>query len=156
MINLRTKIKLINWWPPMLGTGIWLTDFASDLTWFTVKMKLTWFNRNLVGIHYGGSLYSMCDPWYMFILASNLGKEYIVLDKAASIRYLKPGNTTVYARFEVKPDEIDTIREEIDVIGKKDYTFTCQVRKKDGEVVCEVDKVVYVRKIDFDWSKNQA
>ena len=86
MINLRTKIKLINWWPPRLGTGIWLTDFASDLTWFTVKMKLTWFNRNLVGIHYGGSLYSMCDPWYMFILASNLGKEYIVLDKAASLR----------------------------------------------------------------------
>jgi acyl-coenzyme A thioesterase PaaI-like protein len=138
----------------MLGTGIWLTDFTRDLTRFEVKMKLTWFNRNMVGIHYGGSLYSMCDPWYMFILAANLGNDYVVLDKAANIRYVKPGNSTVYGTFEINPARIDDIRQEINQVGKKDYTFTCQIKKNDGEVVCEVDKVVYVRKKDFNWSKS--
>lgn len=151
MISLKSKIKLINWWPPMLGTGIWLRHCTDDFTRFEVVLKLTWFNKNLVGIHYGGSLYSMCDPWYMFILKFNLGKEYIVLDQSAAIRYLKPGDEDVFCTFEITQDRIAEIRDEIDRIGKKNYTFPCIVKKKDGEVVCEVDKVVYVRKKNFDW-----
>ena len=142
----------------MLGTGIWLTRVSDDFTRFDVKMKLSWFNRNLVGIHYGGSLYSMCDPWYMFVLIFNLGKSYVVLDKAASIRYVNPGKSTVYASFEIAPQRINEIRQEIDEIGKKDYTFTCYVKDAEGEVICEVDKTVYVRKKDFNWEliKNQG
>ncbi len=140
----------------MLGTGISLKKVSSDLSRFEVEMKLRWYNRNLVGIHYGGSLYSMCDPWYMFILVANLGKNYIVLDKAANIRYLKPGKGTLRCVFEVTQQQIDDIKEEIDRVGKKDYTFLCEVKNEEGEVVTEVDKVVYVRKKDFDWdSVNQ-
>ena len=135
----------------MLGTGIWLTHVSSDFTEFRVKMKLHWFNRNLLGIHYGGSLYSMCDPWYMFILTANLGNGYIVMDKAANIRYMKPGRGTLYCTFRVSPETIDEIRKELDLIGKKDYTFLCEIRNKEGEVICEVDKIVYARKKDFDW-----
>ncbi|MCA6078751.1 DUF4442 domain-containing protein [Fulvivirga sedimenti] len=152
-------MKLINWWPPMLGTGIWLSYVSPRLDEFRVKMHLRWFNKNLIGIHYGGSLYSMCDPWYMFILTANLGKKYLVMDKAAAIRYLKPGRGTLYCTFRLEQEQISAIRSEIDEIGKKDYTFLCEIRNKEGEIVCEVDKVVYVRKKDFDWdafnAKNQ-
>ncbi|MEM6525721.1 MAG: DUF4442 domain-containing protein [Bacteroidota bacterium] len=146
-------MKFINWWPPMLGTGITLRKISEDMSRFEVDMKLRWYNRNLVGIHYGGSLYSMCDPWYMFILTANLGRGYIVLDKAANIRYLKPGKGTLKCVFEVSRKEISEIKEEIDSIGKKDYTFLCEVKNEAGEVICEVDKIVYVRKKDFDWDK---
>ncbi len=149
-------MKLINWWPPMLGTGIWVSHVSHELDEFRVKMKLHWFNRNLIGIHYGGSLYSMCDPWYMFILTANLGNNYLVMDKAAAIRYLKPGKGTVYCTFKLTRDEISAIRNEVDEIGKKDYTFLCEIRNKEGEVVCEVDKIVYVRKKDFDWDAFNA
>lgn len=144
-------MKLINWWPPMLGTGISLKKVSKDFTTFDVIMKLRWYNRNLVGIHYGGSLYSMCDPWYMFILTANLGKEYVVLDKAAAIRYKKPGRGTLKCRFYISKEQIEDIRQEIEQIGKKDYTFTCEVMDEEGEVVTEVDKVVYVRKKGFDF-----
>ncbi len=137
----------------MLGTGITLRKIAKDMRRFEVDMKLRWYNRNLVGIHYGGSLYSMCDPWYMFILTANLGRGYVVLDKAANIRYLKPGKGTLTCIFEVSQEHIEQIKSEIDQIGKKDYTFLCEVKNEEGEVVCEVDKVVYVRKKDFDWDK---
>ena len=66
-----------------------------DFTKIEAQMKMRWYNRNLVGTHFGGSLYSMCDPFYMFILMENLGKGYIVWDKAATIRFKKPGLTTV-------------------------------------------------------------
>ncbi len=151
MLSNTTKMKLINWWPPMLGTGISLKKVSRDLSRFEVEMKLRWYNRNLVGIHYGGSLYSMCDPWYMFILIANLGKEYVVMDKAANIRYLKPGKGTLKCIFEVDKAQVQAIKDEIDVIGKKDYTFLCQVKNEQGEVVTEVEKIVYVRKKDFNW-----
>ncbi len=151
MLSNTTKMKLINWWPPMLGTGISLKKVSRDLSRFEVEMKLRWYNRNLVGIHYGGSLYSMCDPWYMFILIANLGKEYMVMDKAANIRYLKPGKGTLKCIFEVDKAQVQAIKDEIDVIGKKDYTFLCQVKNEQGEVVTEVEKIVYVRKKDFNW-----
>ena len=135
----------------MLGTGISLKKVSRDLSRFEVEMKLRWYNRNLVGIHYGGSLYSMCDPWYMFILIANLGKGYAVMDKAANIRYLKPGKGTLKCIFELTGSQIKAIKDEINTVGKKDYTFLCEVKNEAGEVVTEVEKVVYVRKKDFDW-----
>jgi len=140
----------------MLGTGIWLTHVSPEFDEFRVKMKLRWYNRNLLGIHYGGSLYSMCDPWYMFILMATLGSKYIVMDKAAAIRYMKPGKGTLYCTFKVEPARVRQIREELDQVGKKDFTFLCEVKNEQGEVVCEVDKIVYVRKKDFDWEAFNA
>ncbi len=136
----------------MLGTGISLKSISKDYLRFDVEMKLRWYNKNLVGIHYGGSLYSMCDPWYMFILTAGLGRNYIVLDKAAAIRYKKPGKGKLTCTFQVTSERIQQIREEIDQLGKQDYTFLCEVKNEEGEVVTEVDKVVYVRKKDFDWN----
>ncbi|UII24300.1 YiiD C-terminal domain-containing protein [Fulvivirga ligni] len=144
-------MKLINWWPPMLGTGISLKKVAPDMSRFEVIMKMRWYNKNLVGIHYGGSLYSMCDPWYMFILIAQLGKGYVVMDKGAAIRYKKPGKGTLNCVFEVKKDQVEKIIAELDQVGKKDYTFLCEVKNEEGEVVTEVDKIVYVRKKGFDF-----
>ncbi len=151
MLSKRTKIKLINWWPPMLGTGINLDYISEDFRRFEVSMKLRWFNKNLVGIHYGGSLYSMCDPWYMFILTANLGKDYMVMDKAANIRYKKPGVGKVKCTFLITEKQLNSIKQEIDQIGKNEYTFLCEVKDEEGQVITEVDKIVYVRKKDFDW-----
>jgi len=153
MLSKRRKMKLINWWPPLLGTGISLKYISEDFRIFKVQMKLKWYNKNLVGIHYGGSLYSMCDPWYMFILTANLGKGYIVLDKAAGIKYKKPGKGTVYCTFEVSKERIQEIKNEIDTIGKNEYTFLCEVKDDQGETITEVEKVVYVRKKDFDFRR---
>lgn len=137
----------------MLWTGISLDHVSEDLRRFEVSLKLHWYNKNLIGIHYGGSLYSMCDPWYMFILSANLGSQYIAVDKAASIKYLKPGRGKLTCVFEVSEKKIEAIKNEIESVGKKDYRFICEVRNEEGEVVTEVEKVVYVRKKDFDWDK---
>jgi hypothetical protein len=77
--------------PPFLGAGIRVKRLASDWKEIDVEMRLRWWNANYVGTRYGGSLYSTADPFFMVMLIENLGKEYIVWDKAASIRLKKPG-----------------------------------------------------------------
>src|ERR1700677_3114560 len=92
-------LRHIGWWPPLFGTGIKVTRLDENLRAVDVEMRLRRWNRNYVGVHFGGSLFAMTDPFYMIMLATNLGREYVVWDKAASIRYRKPGNGTVRAEF---------------------------------------------------------
>jgi len=98
---------LLNFYFPYLGAGITVTHISKDFRRFDVKMRLRGYNRNFVQTHFGGSLYAMADPFYMFILMENLGENYLVWDKAASIEFVKPGTGTVYATFEVSKEEIE-------------------------------------------------
>lgn len=139
-------IKLLNFYPPYLFSGIRVVDYNESFTYFKVRLKLTWYNRNLVGTAFGGSLYSMCDPFFMFILIINLGKDYIVWDKAASIDFIKPGKGTVYAEFSLEPDAIEEMKQEVDYFGKKVFNFPCQVVDADGNTIARLTKDVYVRK----------
>lgn len=140
------RLRLLNFYPPYLGAGIRVTRIADDLRTFEVRMKLRWYNRHLVGTHFGGSLYSMCDPFYMLIVMHALGRGYIVWDKTATIRFRKPGRGTVFATFHVPDEEIDAIRRAADEQGKTEPVFIAEVTDAAGEVIAEVEKTVYVRK----------
>ncbi len=136
---------MINLYPPFLGAGIRVRR-ASDGRTFDVRMRLAFFNRNYVGTHFGGSLYSMCDPFFMLILMHALGPDYLVWDKAASIRFLRPGRGTVRATFQIPEERIEEIRRAADASGRVEPAFTARVVGEDGEVVAEVDKTLYVRR----------
>jgi hypothetical protein len=88
----------------------------------------------------------MCDPFFALILTENLGPDYVVWDKEAAIRFLRPGRGTVRARFEITPQRIEEIRTLVDDVGRALVTFTSQVIGEDGVLVAEVDKVESVRK----------
>ena len=82
----RLMMRLVNFYPPLLGMGIRITYV--DAHTIRSRLGLHWFNRNLFGTQFGGALYAMCDPFFVFILLNNLGAGYIVWDKAASIQFL--------------------------------------------------------------------
>jgi acyl-coenzyme A thioesterase PaaI-like protein len=138
-------MRLLSLYPPYLGAGIRVRA-AADLRTFEVRMKLSRFNRNYVGTQFGGSLYSMCDPFFMLILAEALGRGYIVWDKAATIRFRRPGRGTVRATFHIPAERIAEIRAAADAQGKIEPTFEVAVLDDAGEVVAEVEKLLYVRK----------
>ncbi|WP_079230144.1 DUF4442 domain-containing protein [Pseudomonas putida] len=136
---------LLNFYPPYIGAGIRIQHISPDMRSVKVRMKLTRWNRNYVGTQFGGSLYSMVDPFYMLLLIEQLGREYIVWDKAASIDFIAPGKSTVYAEFHVDDALLDEIRRQT-ASGKK-YLPRVQVDIRDeaGELVARVDKTLYVR-----------
>jgi acyl-coenzyme A thioesterase PaaI-like protein len=141
----RLYYWLINIYGPYAGAGI-SCSATPDLRRFEVTMRQRPWNRNVYGTHFGGSLYSMCDPFFVLILTEQLGKGYIVWDKAATIRFLRPGKGTVKAIFELPPGEPERIAAEVEANGKAEPTYTVEVKDEAGEVVAQVEKLLYVRK----------
>jgi acyl-coenzyme A thioesterase PaaI-like protein len=140
----RFRERMINFYPPFLGAGI--RAHYIDECMVRVELKMSVLNRNIVGTHFGGSLYAMCDPWFMLILMRLLGADYIVWDKAASIRFLRPGRGTVTATFHIPQERVDEIRRAADSSEKIEPTFTVDVLDGQGEAVAHVEKLLYVRK----------
>jgi hypothetical protein len=138
--------RWINLWPPFLGMGIRIQHIAPDMKAVDVEMKLRFWNANYVGTHFGGSLFAMTDPFYMLMLMANLGRDYIVWDKAATIRYRKPGKGTVRAEFRLSNSQIDDIRENLKTLPKYEPVFSVEVKDEAGVVIAEVEKVLHVRK----------
>jgi len=142
----RHMRHVMNLWPPFLGAGIRVTRLQPDWRAIDVEMKLRFWNANFVGTHYGGSLYSMADPFYMLMLIENLGRDYIVWDKSASIRFRKPGKGKMLASFRLSEEQIESIRQQLQTQEKVEPTFLIQVKDESGELVAEVQKLLHVRK----------
>lgn len=136
----------LNLYPPYLGTGITVTEIADDLRSIRVKMPLTCYNRNYVGTHFGGSLYAMCDPFFMLMVLKNIGNDYVVWDKEARIRFVRPGRGTVQAHFRLTGDELDALRRAADREGRAEQVFSVDVTDTKNRVVARVDKRIYVRR----------
>lgn len=133
------------WWPPFLGAGIKVKSFADDFRDAVVEMKLGRLNRNAVGTHFGGSLYAMTDPFYAIMLIHNLGREYLVWDKAGSIEYVAPGRGTVSAHFTLTEARLQEIRSQAAKGEKVLPEFSVEIRDKSGTLVALVRKTLYVR-----------
>jgi len=142
----RALRRWVNLWPPLLGMGIRIQRIAPDMKAVDVEMKLRWWNANYVGTQFGGSLFAMTDAFYMLMLMANLGRDYIVWDKAASIRYRKPGRGTVRAEFRLNEAQIEDIREKLKTLPKYEPVFSVEVKDEAGVVIAEVEKVLHVRK----------
>lgn len=118
-LNLRQKALshpmlakfAFNCWPPLWGTGIWVTHIQKDFKYISVNLNLNFYNRNYIGIHFGGNLFSMTDPFYTLMLFMNLGRHYFVCDKAASINFLSPGKGKVKAEFTLSEETLMTIKQ---------------------------------------------
>lgn len=136
----------MNIWPPFLGAGIRVTRLQPDWQAVDVEMKLRFWNTNFVGTHYGGSLYSMTDPFYMLMLIKNLGGDYVVWDKSASIRFRKPGKGKMRASFRLEEEQVEAIRRQLETQEKVEPVFQVEVKNESGEVVAEVQKLLHVRK----------
>ncbi|MFZ0815738.1 MAG: DUF4442 domain-containing protein [Candidatus Sulfotelmatobacter sp.] len=138
--------RLVNFWPPFLGAGIRVRHIAPDMKSVDVEMRLRFWNANYVGTHFGGSLFAMIDPFYMLMLMANLGRKYIVWDKAGSIRYKKPGRGTMRAEFRLADSQIEDIREKLKTLPKYEPVFSVEVKDEAGVIIAEVEKLLHVRK----------
>lgn len=144
----RRLVKMINWYPPFWGAGIRVHKASKDLMRFEIDLKLTWWNKNIFGTQFGGSLYAMCDPFYCFIVAEYLGRDFIVWDKAAKIDFIKPGRGKVRAVFEIDEERLAWIKAQSETEEKFTFWLQTEVRHLDGSIVAKVDKEIYVRRKD--------
>lgn len=140
---------IFNCWPPFRGAGIKVNHISPDYRSFEVSMKLKLLNRNYVGVHFGGSLFSMTDPFHMIMLSKNLGSQYIVWDKSAKIEFKKPGRGTIRAKCSITKEEIEAVKHETDRLGKYIFDRTIDLFNGKNEIVATITKTLYVRKRDL-------
>ena len=148
------NLKIINFWFPFLGSGIKIVKVNTERTQFDISLRLTARNKNLFGTQFGGSLYAMTDPFFVFILILNMGEDYIIWDKSANIEFIKPGKSKVYSTISIDSNRINEIKSEIDQIGKSTYFFDTEILDKEGVLIAKVKKEVYIRKKDFNYDEN--
>ena len=128
---------------------------SDDLMTVKIEIPISYKNKNYVGTIFGGSLFSATDPIYMIQLIQLLGKEYVVWDKASTIRFRKPATKNTYAVFEFTADEIVKIQtdvaqqNEINIVKHLQLTDACQT------VFAEVEKTIYVASKEYYKTKKQ-
>ena len=135
-----------NLFPAYRGTGGRVTYIADDFREVHVKLPLNWRTRNYVGTIYGGSIYGAVDPIYMLMLMQILGKEYVVWDKAATIRFKKPGKEALYVDFQVDQNEIDEIKRLAETERSIDRNYNLELKDKNGVVHAFIEKTIYISK----------
>jgi acyl-coenzyme A thioesterase PaaI-like protein len=133
-------------YPPYAGAGVLVTHIAEDASEIRVEMPLTDSNVNLVGTHFGGSLYSMVDPHLMILLTERLGLDYVVWDKEAKIDFRRPGLGTVRATIRITDEEVEAIRLATANGDKHLPQWTLAILNEQDEVVATVLKTLYVRR----------
>jgi hypothetical protein len=135
-----------NIFPAYRGSGARVLYIADDYREMRVKIPLSWRTRNYVGTIYGGSMYGGIDPIYMLMLIKTLGKDYIVWDKAAKIRFKRPGKETLFADFLLAEEELSEIKTLLETQKSVDRIYTVELKDKAGKVHCLIEKTIYIAK----------
>jgi acyl-coenzyme A thioesterase PaaI-like protein len=135
-----------NFFPAYRGTGARVVYIADDYREMRVKIPLSWRTRNYVGTIYGGSMYGGIDPIYMLMLIKNLGQTYVVWDKAAQIRFKRPGRETLYADFLLTAKELGEIKTTLETEKSIDRIYNVELADKNGKVHATVEKTIYIAK----------
>jgi hypothetical protein len=134
-----------------------VTFIAPDWSEIRVRLPLSWRTRNYVGTIFGGSLYASVDPYYMLMLIERLGPGYVVWDKVASIRFRRPGTSTLTATFRIDDDEVSAVKAAVaEAGGEVDRAYVVELVDEHGKVHAVVEKVIYVATKDAYRAKRAA
>ncbi len=135
----------MNLWPPFVGAGIHVLEIAPDYRHVIVRLRHGLLNRNYFGTQYGGSLFSMTDPFYALMLLHNLPRGYRVWDRASRIEFKTPGRSNVFARFELTDAMIAEVLAATAGGEKYEPTWPVDIVDDAGTVVATVEKTLYIR-----------
>jgi hypothetical protein len=138
-----------NFWPCIWCAGGTIQFISSDYHEMHVGLKLNIRTRNRVGTVFGGSIYSSVDPYYMLMFMQILGKDYVVWDKAASVKFVRPIVAAVKCRFLITDELITEVKQKINDQGE--YTFDLPLKYEDdtGAVYAVFNKTVYAADKEF-------
>lgn len=133
-----------NWHPAFRGTGGKVVYVAPNLRHIRIALSLSRRTSNLAGSIYGGSLFSITDGAHPLMLMLALGDGYIVWDKAAKIRYRKPGYSTLWADFELGDATLAEIKQALAQKPELDHTFLVEIKDAQGTVYAVVERTIYI------------
>lgn len=150
--------RLFHLLPAYHRSGGKVVFISGDWLEVHVRVSYRWSTTNSFGAVFGGSIYAAIDPIYMMQFIHILGKDYVVWDKAADIKFIRPIRKAACARFLLNNDIIDEVRQNVAKEGKYVITLPVEYVDKNGTVYAVINKSVYIADKRYYQSKtnNQA
>lgn len=136
----------MNLWPPYLFTGVRIKEISRDYRRARIRLAKTPLTTNYFGTQFGGTMFSMVDPFVAFLLYRNLGPEYVVWDRRGEIDFESPGRTALFAEVRLTDEIIAELRERADAGERVLHWFDINIVDTTGALVARVRKQVYVRR----------
>ncbi|PCI33738.1 MAG: DUF4442 domain-containing protein [Flavobacteriaceae bacterium] len=148
LLRFMSKATLFKWGfnlsPMYRSTTAKIIRVTDNLLEVAIKIPLNYKNKNFVGSIFGGSLFSATDPIFMIQLMWILGKDYVVWDKSATIRYKKPAYENGYCTFKLNDELLNDIKKEVALKGEMNLELKTNIHSSKGVVFCEIDKTLYI------------
>jgi hypothetical protein len=103
----------MNLYPMYFGTGGKILFWSGDSTEVHVRIRRNIWTYNYVGTIFGGSMFSATDPFYMLMLYRIFSEDFVVWDRSAQIKFIRPSKMTLFARYLLSPDILESIKKEL-------------------------------------------
>lgn len=137
--------EAFNAWPTLAAQGIRVVRLADDFTSVDVRLDLTDENANYMHTAFGGSLFSMLDPFLVVLAINQLGPDYAVWDKAAQIEFVSPGTGPVTAHIDLPREVVEEMRRAAEGGAKVLRWFDLEILAEGGALVAVAKRQLYVR-----------
>jgi hypothetical protein len=146
----------INIWPCVWCSGGKITFVSGDFQELHVRLRLGIRTRNRVGTVYGGSIYSSVDPYFMLMFMEILGRDYVVWDKGAWVKFIKPVTSEVKCRFLISDELVQTVKKQVAANGQYVFELPLQYEDDKGVIYATFTKSIYTASKEYYKKKKEA
>jgi hypothetical protein len=151
---MRVSENTLKWamrfYPPLFFQRIWVKGFEKGFRGVTVKISHSILNTNYNRSIFGGTIFSASDPFYAVLfdqVMQQRGFKTRVWLKSATIRYLKPGRSSLYFSIHLTEQDVAEAEEALKTVGKFVKSYPVEIKNKEGEICALVDNEVYIRNL---------
>lgn len=136
--------RAMNWYPMFFATGAKILFWSGDWSEVHLRLTLNIWTRNYVKTIFGGSMFSATDPFNVIMFMHMLGKDYVVWDKSASIKFKRPGKDPLYAIFKISDETLEKVKSEVKASGETTHIAHIQWLDKEKNVYAELERTIYI------------
>ncbi len=144
--NPKTLMKHFYSLPSTANTGAEVTYISENLDHVSLTIPLNDKTKNMMGIIYGGIMYSATDFVYLTMLWYRLGLDYMLIDKSAEVQYLRPGLGDLSVDFYLPEETVQSIIDELKTEKSTLREFIIEIKDNKQKTVCKITKSIYIRK----------
>ncbi|HIW95995.1 MAG TPA: DUF4442 domain-containing protein [Candidatus Corynebacterium gallistercoris] len=141
----RLKFTL-NAFPPLAASGIRIHHISEDWSQATVSLRLHWWNKNMHGAAFGGTLFSMTDAFFGTLVMKRLGPDFEAWTRTGTFQYLNPGHTDDTLQVSIPDDLVTRIKDEVAEDGFCNVPHTSTIYSPQGTIVGIGQQTLHVRK----------
>lgn len=141
----RRMARFFSLWPPLSGSGVRITNISDDWSSGRLELKSSWWNLNMHGAAFGGTLFAMTDVLFGTLVMARLGSDYEAWTRTGTFQFLSPGKRGAYLEVEVDDELVEWMRSTVAGDGYCNVPCTSVIYNKDGSVVGIGQQDLHVR-----------